>query len=183
MYLKRKGEAVVCEISQKILETINELYRNGLSLFSMIISLFALFVTIYINILQPQKKNLKANLVWDEIENAFYIIIKNTGGASLVIDSVELFIKKNEKEIFCLGKRLNLWSVDEKAVELEKGKAVNYKPILGSIYDVFAFKGHVDVALELYTEKVYIKVKELYGKCFISETSFCLSDIYEKISN
>ena len=137
--------------------------------------------TLYYSILYPRKKSCKAKLVWDDLLNEYYIIIWNTGRVAYVPDSIELYYN-SEGERVSIGKRESLFNNGEGNKALMPGEAFRHVPVEGSIYDIFAYKGHYfDVDETNRKETIYIEIKGLYGETYNFKTQMTLEEIDERI--
>jgi len=137
--------------------------------------------TLYYSIIYPRKKACEGKLVWDELLNEYYIIIRNTGRAPLIIDSIELYFCGQGKRV-SIGKRESLFNNGEMAKVLLAGDAMKHVPVKGSLYDVFAYRGHYfDVDDSNKNEKIFMELKGLYGESYIYRTDFTLGEIEDKL--
>ena len=147
----------------------------------LVLSIVAIGITFITSVYLPNKKKAEGNLIWDDRVNYYTIVVKNMGGCAIVIDSVELFIKDGLKRK-SLGKREHLWRTEEGVEMVMPGGAIAYVPVYGSLYDVFAYKGHYfDVDKSNEDKQVYICVKELTGKTFKGKTGYTLGKLDETI--
>ena len=120
-------------------------------------------------------------MVWDDLFNSFFIIIRNTGNKTLVIKSVSLTAyNKKTKELFELGTRENSWAIKQEKAFIEVNEAITIAPMYGSIYDVFAYRGHAfDVTDENKDLNVMISVTDIDNHTWKNKTSFTLGEIDE----
>ena len=145
----------------------------------LLLSVVAIVISLWSSIWLEKIKKVEAFMVWDDLLNTHFIIIKNSGKKSLVIKSVSLYAyDKNTKETYELGTRENAWAIQQEKAYISQGEAIKIAPIYGSIYDVFAYKGHVfDVTDKNKNLKVNLKVSDLDGKTWCFKTKFTLEDI------
>ena len=147
------------------------------------LSIISILLTLYLTVCYPKHKKCSAKLVWDEIKCTFDLVIWNTGPASILIDSVELYYM-NGLERVSLGKRNNFFNNVLGANVLKKGLAISYEPIYGSLYDVFGYKGHAfDVDEKNEDKKVYIELVDIVGDSFTSDSSLKLGEIDKYIDS
>ncbi|MBQ8319183.1 MAG: hypothetical protein IJX85_12710 [Lachnospiraceae bacterium] len=129
------------------------------------------------NIFQPKHKKCRAKLVWDDIKYTFDLVVWNSGEKSIVINYVELFYVSMLKKV-SLGVRENFYNVNNESNVIEKGAALTYEPIYGSIYDVFGYKGHAfDADSTNENKKIYIKLVDMEGKRYVSKSGFKLGEL------
>lgn len=148
---------------------------------AVIIAACSFIFTLYYSIVYPRKKACEAKLVWDELLNEYYIIVWNTGRVPLIVDSIELYyLDQNEK--VSIGKRESLFNNSESAKVLLAGDALKHIPVKGSLYDVFAYRGHYfDVDEYNCNRQIFMEIKGLYGEVYTYKTDFKLFEIEEKL--
>lgn len=171
---------------ESILETIaNNLEKDLTDYFCayapIILSFVAILITLWNSFWADNRKKLEANIVWDELFTKFYIIIRNTGRKTLVIDSISLyFFDEVKKEIVPLGERKNVWSQKKDQGFIKANEAFVFEPCYNSLYDVFAYRGHYfDVNDENMHYIIKMCVIDIDGKRWNSETAFTLGVIDE----
>ena len=147
-----------------------------------IIALISLIFSLYYSIWYPRKKKCKCSLVWDDLLSEFYIVIYNSGQATLIIESVELFYIDRDGIEWSLGKRNNLFNNDKTAQILSKGQAMSHIPTKSSNYDVFGYRGHAfDVCEDNKDRDIYIRAVDIDDKEFTCKTNFKLGEIDHKL--
>ena len=150
----------------------------------IILSVVAILISMWNSFWSQNIKKLEANMIWEDIRCSYFIIIRNTGKKTLVINSASLsaYDKKSKKN-YELGVRNNAWSIKQEKGYIETNEMVVIAPIYGSIYDVFAYKGHCfDVTDEIKELKVCLTVTDIDGKAWRFDTPFTLGEIDEKLS-
>ena len=149
-----------------------------------VLSLAAIFISLWSSIWIEKIKKLEAFMVWDDVMNTHFIIIRNAGKRSLVIKSISLYAydKKNKKE-YTLGTRNNTWAIHQEKAFISQGEAINIAPMYGSIYDVFAYEGHYfEVTDEIRNLTVCMKISDLDGTTWRFKTSFSLGEIDDSLA-
>ena len=149
----------------------------------IILSVVAIIISFWSSVWSETIKKLEAFLVWDDLLSTHFIIIKNSGKRSLIIKSVSLYAyDKKTKETYELGTRDNVWTTGQEKAYIGQDEAIKIVPTYGSIYDVFAYDGHIfDVTDEIKDLKVTLEVSELDGKVWRFKTNFTLGEIDDKI--
>lgn len=149
----------------------------------ILLSIVAILISMWNSFWSRNIKNLEANMVWEEVRATFFIIIRNTGKKTLVIKSVSLmaYDKENQEE-YELGTRDNAWSIRQEKGYIAENEMMVLSPIYGSIYDVFAYKGHAfSVTKNNEDLMVNIIVTDIDGKRWTFKTSFTLGEIDQKL--
>ena len=148
----------------------------------ILLSFVAILISLWNSFWSQNIKRIESNLVWDYLNQDFFIIIRNTGQKSLIIKSITLIAYDENNDIsYELGKRDNVWNSNEDKGYILKNEMIYIKPILGSTFDVFAYKGHgFDVTEEMENLNVIIKITDIDGKKWTKTSDFTLGEI-EKI--
>lgn len=146
------------------------------------LSVVAIIISLWSAVWSEKKKKLEAFIVWDDLYEKFFVIIKNSGKKSIIIDSVKLFsYDKKSKTQYELGTRENVWVLGDNTF-ISPNEALKYEPTLGSIYDIFAFKGHYfDVTREMENLKVKMKVLDIERNAWVFKTRYTLGEINDKV--
>ena len=174
-------------MEQYLEEIVVALQRDTFDYWSVVapilISVVAIVITIWSNFWSKNYKSLDALLVWDDLFNTFFVLIVNDGNKTLVIDTVSLVAYKlGQKTEYELGSRKNTWASQNGKVHLSPGEAMRINPTYGSIYDVFAYRGHCwGVTKENENLKVRVIVTDIKKKKWVKKTSFTLKEIEEKL--
>lgn len=148
----------------------------------IILSVLAIMISIWNSFIYPKLELCEANMVWDDLNMDFYIFIRNIGKKTLVIKSVSLFAYDDRKNKYELGTRQNAWTINKQKGYIEENEAVLYVPDYGSIYDVFAYRGHYfDVSQHNRDWKVRISVTAIDNKKWTCDTSLTLGDIEDRL--
>ena len=172
-----------------IAESLEKDFWDYFAMFTpLILSTVAIFISLWNSIWSINIKKIEANLIWDEVANDFFVIIRNVGKKAVVVNSVSLEAKDSINGIlFELGKRENLWTSDGEG-HIMSNQILKYSPCRGSTYDVFAYYGHGycivsgDEILEPNDDsEVYLKIKDIDGKIWSFKTVFSMKDIYKKL--
>lgn len=150
----------------------------------IILSIVAIVISMWNSFWSKNVKKLESNMVWDDIYNSFFIIVRNTGNKTLVIKSISLeSYDKKTKERYELGTRENVWAIKQEKSFVEPNEAITIAPMYGSIYDVFGYRDHAfDVSEKNKNLKVSIIVKDIDNHIWKNKTSFTLGEIDEKLS-
>lgn len=122
-------------------------------------------------------------MVWDDLICSFFLLIRNTGKRTLVIKTVTLFVvgMKNN-EILELGTRDNVWGLGQEKGFIKENEVIVVKPIYGSIYDIFGYRGHFFGVDENNQESfVKIKVEDIDNKEWEFTTPFTLGEVDKKL--
>lgn len=149
----------------------------------ILLSVIAILISIWNSFWSQNIKKIEANLVWDDLLNTFFIIIRNTGNKSIIIDTVSL-IACNSKggKKYLLGTRENSWIIKQEKGHINKNEVMIIAPIYDSIYDVFAYQGHAfDVTDENSSFEVLIEITDIDKKKWKDKTTFTLGEIDEKL--
>lgn len=147
------------------------------------LSAVAIVISLWGSVWSEKIKKVEAFMVWDDLLNTHFIIIKNSGKKSLVIKSVSLYAyDKKTKVTYELGTRENTWAIRQDKAYINQGEVIRIAPIYGSIYDVFAYKGHAfDITDEITNLKVKLKISDLDGKTWCFKTAFTLGEINDSL--
>lgn len=149
----------------------------------IILSFVAIIISMWNSFWVNKIKRVEANMVWDDLLNSFFIIIRNTGKKTLVIKTVSLVAKgKIGDEILELGMRDNTWAIRQDKEFIRENEMMVIKPIYGSLYDVFAYRGHyfcVDEDNRYF--KIKIVVTDIDGKKWKFKAPFTLGEVEEKL--
>ena len=150
----------------------------------IILSVVAIVISMWNSFWSKNVKKLEANMVWDDLYNSFFIIVRNTGNKTLVIKSITLVAyDKKTKEKYELGTRENVWAIKQEKSFVEPNEAITIAPMYGSIYDVFGYRDHAfDVSDKNKNLKVLIIVKDIDNHVWKNKTIFTLGVIDEKLS-
>ena len=172
------------------LETIASNLEKGfidyLGIFTpIILSCIAIIISMWNSFWSQKIKRLEANMVWDDLICSFFLLVRNTGKQTLVIKKVGLNVEDIKNgEILELGARDNVWAWKRQKEFIKENEVIVIKPIYGSIYDVFGYKGHffgVDDDKKDYIVK--IKVFDIDDKHWEFTTSFTLGQVDEKLGH
>jgi hypothetical protein len=149
----------------------------------LILSLVAIIISLWSGIWSAQIKKLQAFLVWDEHTRCHHIIVSNSCRRPLVISTISLYASRRKlKEKYILGVRENAWATTQEDAYIRPGEAINHTPLYGSLFDVFAYKGHVfDVTEQMRDLPVYIKVTDLDNKTWRFRTNYSLGDLDDAV--
>lgn len=149
----------------------------------ILLSIVAILISMWNSFGVNKIKRVEANMVWDDLLNSFFIIIRNTGTRTLVIKTVSLIAKgKLGDEILELGMRDNTWAIRQDKEFIRENEMMAIKPIYGSLYDVFAYRGHYfGVDEENKDFKIKIVVTDIDGKKWKFKTPFTLGEVEEKL--
>ncbi len=174
------------EILGKIYETLQRDIWDYLGIIApLLLSLIAIVISLYNSFFACRKKSIDAKLLWDEFQEDFLVIIRNTGKRTLVIDSVSLIAskkKRNKRKSYELGTRYNVWSENKEKAYIGENETLTFSPCYGSIYDIFGYKGHFfDVSDENENLPVIIMVTDVDGRRWSFATSFTLRELDDKI--
>lgn len=155
-----------------------------IAIIPIVLSIIAVIISIWNSFGAKKVKQLQATMVWDDLQQSFYILVRNIGNALLVINEIKLVgcDRKRKKELV-LGLRNNIWADSQKAGSIRKNEVLIIKPSYGSTYDVFAYRGHsfnVDSTNQNFSVKMYIT--DIDGKQWEFKTPFVLGEIDEKLS-
>ena len=150
----------------------------------IILSVVAIVISMWNSFWSQKIKRLEANMIWEDIRCSYFIIIRNIGKKTLVINSVSLsaYDKKSKKN-YKLGVRNNAWSIKQEKGYIDANEMIVITPSYGSLYDVFAYKGHYfEVDDENKNLKVTLSVTDIDGKTWRFDTPFTLGEIDEKLN-
>lgn len=176
----------IFEILKNINESLQKDVWDYLSIIApLLLSFIALVISLYNSFFANRKKDVDAKLLWDDLQEKFFVIIRNSGKKTLVIDSVSLKAtkrKRNHKKAYVLGTRNNVWSANQDKAYISENETISFNPVYGSIYDVFAYKGHAfDISEENESLPVRIIVTDVDGDKWIFETPYTLKELDSKI--
>lgn len=148
-----------------------------------LLSVVAIAISWWNSIGVYKKKRLEANIVWDDLSCTFFFIIRNTGKRTLVIQTVSLVcVDGTNGEELELGMRDNVWSLDTQKGFLKENEMVIFNPVYGSLYDVFAYRGHYfDVDENKQKMPVFLVVTDIDNKKWRYKTLFTLGEIERKL--
>lgn len=173
---------------ENVLETIANNLEKGfidyLGIFTpIILSCVAIMISMWNSFWSRKIKCLEANMVWDDLVCSFFLLIRNTGKQTLVIKKIVLFVEdiKGGEELE-LGARDNVWGWKQQKGFIKENESIVIKPVYGSIYDVFGYRGHffeVDDNNKDYIVK--IKVLDIDDKQWEFTTPFTLGEVDEKL--
>lgn len=177
-------ETIVNELIESIKQLNNKDFWDYAAIIAPIfLSIVAIVISLWSSMWSEKIKKLEAFMVWDDLFNTHFIIIKNSGKKSLVIKSVSLYAyDKKTKTTYELGTRENAWAIRQEKEYINQGEAIKIAPIYGSIYDVFAYNGHAfDITNEIRNLKVTMKISDLDGKTWCFKTNFTLGEIDDSL--
>lgn len=173
------------ELLKQIALALEKDFLDYLGIFTpILLSVIAILISIWNSFWSQNIKKIEANLVWDDLLSTFFIIIRNTGIKSVVIDSVSLIACNNKgKEEYLLGTRENSWAIKQEKGYINKNEVMMIAPMYGSIYDVFAYQGHAfDVTGENSDYKVIIEITDIDKKKWKKKTAFKLGEVDDKLN-
>ena len=149
----------------------------------IILSIVAIIISLWSGVWSEKRKKIEAFMVWDDVLSTYFIIITNSGKKSVVINSVSLYAyDKKRKKVYRLGTRENAWASPQNKAYISQGEAIKIVPIYGSIYDIFAYKGHVfDVTDKMRDLKVTLVITDIDGKKWRFKTKFTLGQIDDSL--
>lgn len=85
-------------------------------------------------------------------------------------------------KVLKLGVRDNTWAIRQENKFIKENEMIVINPVYGSLYDVFAYRGHYfDVNEENQGFKIEIEVVDLDGKVWKFKTPYTLGQIEEKL--
>ena len=172
----------------KTLETIANSLEKGfidyLGIFTpIILSCIAIIISMWNSFWSQKIKRLEANMVWDDLICSFFLLVRNTGKQTLVIKKVILYVEDTKNgEVFELGARDNVRAAKQQKEFIKENEDIIIKPVYGSIYDVFGYRGHffgVDDNNKDYIVKM--KVLDIDDKQWEFTTPFTLGEVDEKL--
>ena len=149
----------------------------------IILSLVAIVISLWSGVWSEKIKKVEAFMVWDDALNSHFIIIKNSGKKSLVIKAVTVYAyDKKSKKTYELGTRDNAWTIKQEKAYISQGEAIKIAPMYGSIYDIFAYKGHAfDVEDEIRNLNIQLKIVDIDGRTWHFKTKFTLGEIDDSL--
>jgi hypothetical protein len=149
------------------------------------LSVVAIIISLWSGVWSDKIKKLDAFLAWDGLSERHHIIINNSCKRSLVISTVSVYAyDRKKKEVYELGVRKNVWTAAKEKAYIRPGEAFSFSPVYGSVYDVFAYKGHTfDVTEQMRGLPVYLKVSDLDGKTWRIKTNFSLGQIDDDVDS
>ncbi len=177
-------DIIVTELVESIKQLNNRDFWDYAAIIAPIfLSVVAIVISLWSSVWSEKIKKVEAFMVWDDLFNTHFIIIKNSGKKSLVIKSVSLYAyDKKTKETYGLGTRENTWAIRQDKTYINQGEAIKIAPIYGSIYDVFAYRGHAfDITDKIRNLKVKLKICDLDGKTWYFKTAFTLGEIDDSL--
>ena len=159
-------DIIVTELVESIKQLNNRDFWDYAAIIAPIfLSVVAIVISLWSSVWSEKIKKIEAFMVWDDLFNTHFIIIKNSGKKSLVIKSVSLYaFDKKTKEIYELGTRENSWAIRQDKTYINQGEAIKIAPIYGSIY-----------------LKVKLKITDLDGKTWCFKTAFTLGEIDDSL--
>lgn len=167
-----------------IAERLDKDFWDYFAMFTpLVLSVVAILISLWNSFWSNDVKKIEADLVFDEAMSEFYIIIRNVGKKTIVVNSVSLNTRRSSAgEVYELGKREHLWSQKNDEGYITPNTILKFTPCNGSIYDVFGYQGHFfDVTEENENLVVYLEVEDMDGQKWVFKTKFTLGDIDEKI--
>lgn len=148
----------------------------------LVLSTVAIILSLYNSFFSCRRKNIEAKLLWDEVKYRFIVAIRNSGKKTLVINQVKLVAFYNGKEMLELGSKENVWSVNLEKTFIKENEMISFVPTYGSIYDIFAYKGHYfDISNENKNFKVFLVVTDADNHKWQFDTHLTLGDLDCKI--
>ncbi len=172
-----------------IAERLSKDFWDYFAMFTpLVLSTVAILISLWNSFWSINMKKIEANLIWDEAMNDFFVIIRNVGKKTIVVNSISLEAKDSSNGIlFELGKRENLWTSDGEGYIISN-QILKYSPCHGSSYDIFAYDGHGCCVIkgdEVLTPsddlRVELKIKDMDGKTWKFRTDFSIGDIDKKL--
>lgn len=172
------------EYLKLIAEKMDKDFWDYFAIFTpLVLSVVAILISLWNSFWCNNIKKVEANLIWDELMNKFFVIIRNVGKKTIVVNYVSLEAKSLATgKVYGLGKRENLWATDDEQGYILSNQILKYTPIYGSTYDIFGYQGHYfDVTKENENLIVYLTIKDMDGQEWVFNTEFSLGDIEEKL--
>lgn len=172
------------ETLKLIAEKLDKDFWDYFAMFTpLVLSVVAILISLWNSFWSNNVKKVDADLIFDEAMSEFYIIIRNVGKKTIVVNSVSLKAKDlSAGEVYELGKREHLWSQKESEGYIPPNSIIKYTPCNGSIYDVFGYEGHFfDVTDENENLMVNLEVEDMDGQKWIFRTRFTLGEIDKKL--
>lgn len=172
------------EILEIAIVNIDKDLVDYIGIFSpIVLSVVAILISMWNSFWCKNIKKVEGNLVWDDLFSSFFITIRNTGSKTLMIKSVSLVAcDTKNNELYELGTRDNAWAIRQNRKYIKENEAMVINPIYGSIYDVFAYKGHAFEVDETNCDlNVELRVEDMDNKMWEFETPFTLGEIDEKL--
>lgn len=101
------------EILKQLIHVLEKDCLDYIAIFApIVLSAVAITISMWNSFWSKEIKKAEADLVWDELNQLFFIIIRNTGNKTLIIESVSLSAyDKKAKNTYELGTRNNAWTV------------------------------------------------------------------------
>lgn len=169
-------------ILESIAQSLEKDLADYIGIFTpILLSTVAILISMWNSFWRFKIKRLDAILVWDDLFNSFFVIIRNTGNKTLVPKTVEL-VAKGKDETYSLGIRDNVWALNAQQGYIKPNEVLVINPIYGSIYDIFGYKGHAfDVDESNSDLIVSMIVIDVENKKWQFKTSFTMGEIDAKL--
>ena len=169
-------------IQKKHIYKSKNAWERKMSILSIIISVIALFISVWNSFIAHRLKHVEANMVWDDLFSTFCILIRNIGKRTVVIKCIKLIAYDSKTDIE-LGRRDNCWMIKQQKAYIEANEVMTIYPIHQSIYDIFAYWMQGKIELEEKYKKMSIKliVYDIDNKNWEFVTPFTWGEIHEKL--
>lgn len=169
-------------IQKKHIYKSKNAWERKMSILSIIISVIALFISVWNSFIAHRLKHIEANMVWDDLFSTFCILIRNIGKRTVVIKCIKLIAYDSKTDIE-LGRRDNCWMIKQQKAYIEANEVMTIYPIHQSIYDIFAYWMQGKIELEGKYKKMSIKliVYDIDNKNWEFVTPFTWGEVHEKL--